>query len=109
MKTLYSLTKMKGNLTMTINFEATTYEETAFELNYRIKFAMTCSNGSNERKLFEEVLEETKDMNFLKATIMDCQMQIPDFFSFFMHSVPTLTFIAEVRSNTKNKVFYICY
>ena len=94
---------------MTITFEEKTYEETEVELNHKMTFAMTCSIGTGERKVFEEVLEETRDMKFLKATIMDCWMQIPDFFSFFMHSVPTLTFIAEVRSNTKNKVFYICY
>ena len=94
---------------MTINFEATTYEETEVELNHKMTFAMTCSVGTGERKLFDEILEETRDMKFLKATIMDCQMQIPEFFSFLMHAVPTLTFIAEVRSNNKNKVFYICY
>ncbi len=102
---------MKGKISMKINFETKTYEEAVFELNHKMTFAMTQSIGKGERKLFDEVLneDETKNMRFLKATIMDCQMQISDFFSFFINYFPTLTFIAEVRTQSKNKVFYICY
>ncbi len=96
---------------MIINFENTSYEEAVSNLTRKMTFAMTCSIGFGANKRFDEVIEsdEIKDKRFLKATIMDCQSQIPNLFNFFMYVVPTLKFIAEVSARSKNKVFYICY
>lgn len=69
---------------MTINFENTSYEEAAFDLTQKMTFAMTCSIGTGANKRFDEVIvsDGIKDMRFLKASIMDWQNQIPDFFNF---------------------------
>ena len=96
---------------MTINFENTTYEEAVSDINQNLTLSMCCCSEIGTGNDFDAVLasEEVKHKRFLKATIMDCHLHIPEFFNFFMVSVPDLTFIAKVSTQGKNKVFYICY
>ena len=96
---------------MTINFESITYEMAVSDINKNLTLAMCCCSEIGTGNDFDAVLasEEVRRKRFLKATIMDNHLHIPEFFNFFMVSVPALIFIAEVCTNSKNKVFYICY